>query len=176
MHETVPLSEIERLAFAALTRCGTLESNARPVARSVAAAEAQGLASLGLLRLSAYCDHVASGKVDGKAKPVLHERRIGALVVDAATGFAHPAIDLGFPLLVQAARANGVALLCITNSYNCGVVGDHVGRLANRSFSINRLASWRGGRLCFAPNQESPFRQAGRSTPKAIPRATRVPR
>jgi (2R)-3-sulfolactate dehydrogenase (NADP+) len=159
MHETVPLSEIERLAFAALTRCGTLESNARPVARSVAAAEAQGLASHGLLRLSAYCDHVASGKVDGKAKPVLHERRIGALVVDAATGFAHPAIDLGFPLLVQAARANGVALLCITNSYNCGVVGDHVGRLASEGLValafVNAPASiapWGGAKALFGTN------------------------
>jgi (2R)-3-sulfolactate dehydrogenase (NADP+) len=159
MHEMVPLSEIERLSFAALTRCGTLESNARPVARSIAAAEAQGLASHGLLRLSAYCDHVACGKVDGRAKPVLDERRTGALLVDAATGFAHPAIDLGFPVLVKAARANGLALLGITNSYNCGVVGNHVARLAREGLVamafVNAPASiapWGGAKALFGTN------------------------
>ena len=128
--ETIALDEIERLAFAALCRAGTDPANARPVAASVAAAEAQGLASHGLLRLPTYCDHVACGKVDGRARPVLSQPRPGVAVVDAATGFAHPAIDLGLPVVAEAARRNGIALLGITNSYYCGVVGDHVERLA----------------------------------------------
>ena len=128
--ETIALDKIERLAFAALCRAGTDPANARPVAASVAAAEAQGLASHGLLRLPTYCDHVACGKVDGRARPVLSQPRPGVAVVDAATGFAHPAIDLGLPVVAEAARRNGIALLGITNSYYCGVVGDHVERLA----------------------------------------------
>jgi (2R)-3-sulfolactate dehydrogenase (NADP+) len=52
------------------------------------------------------------------------------LVVDAATGFAHPAIDLGFEELIPLARAQGIAALAIRNSYNCGVLGYHAERLA----------------------------------------------
>ncbi|MDE0002803.1 MAG: Ldh family oxidoreductase [Rhodospirillaceae bacterium] len=52
------------------------------------------------------------------------------VTVDAATGFAHPAIDLGFERLFPLAREQGVAALAVRNSYNCGVLGYHVGRVA----------------------------------------------
>ena len=43
----------------------------------------------------------------------------------------HPAIDAGFPLLIDAARQNGIAALAIRNSYNCGVLGHHAERIAS---------------------------------------------
>ena len=62
--------------------------------------------------------------------PVLEHPRSAALTVDAATGFAHPAIDLGFSQLIPLARMHGIAVLSIKNSYNCGVLGYHTKRLA----------------------------------------------
>jgi (2R)-3-sulfolactate dehydrogenase (NADP+) len=50
--------------------------------------------------------------------------------VDAKTGFAHPAIDAGFKELIPLVKANGCVGLTISNSYNCGVLGYHVERLA----------------------------------------------
>jgi len=50
--------------------------------------------------------------------------------VDAANGFAHPAIDLGMPSLIEVARKQGVGILAISKSYNAGVLGYHVERLA----------------------------------------------
>lgn len=156
---TVTLADIERLGLAALMRAGATAPNARPVAASVADAEAQGLPSHGLLRLPTYCDHVACGKVDGRAKPALSRPRPGIVVVDAATGFAHPAIELGLPALVAAARQNGIALLAIGNSYNCGVVGDHVELLARQGLVglgfVNAPASiapWGGVKPLFGTN------------------------
>jgi (2R)-3-sulfolactate dehydrogenase (NADP+) len=73
---------------------------------------------------------VQCGKVDGKAVPTLSKPRPGVVAVDAATGFAHAAIELGYEALVPAARAQGVAVLAISNSYNCGVLGYHTYRLA----------------------------------------------
>ena len=55
------------------------------------------------------------------------------IVVDAMTGFAHPAIDLGLEALIPAAREEGVALLAIRNSYNCGVLGYHTERIARKA-------------------------------------------
>ncbi|WP_420583909.1 Ldh family oxidoreductase [Ruegeria sp.] len=128
--QTLSLEEIEDLSFRALFAVGTSEANARPLARGTAATEADGVASHGLAYIPIYCEHVLCGKVDGQAMPALATPRPGVVTVDAATGFAHPAIDIGFDALIPAAKAQGVAALAIRNSYNCGVLGYHTHRLA----------------------------------------------
>jgi (2R)-3-sulfolactate dehydrogenase (NADP+) len=135
------------------------EANARCMARSIAAAEAEGLASHGLLRVPPYCQQVASGKIDGHAVPTVTRPRPGALLADARTGFAHPAIELGFEQLVPAAKEQGVAVLAITNSYNCGVVGHHVERLADAGLvalafanTPSAIAPWGGSKALFGTN------------------------
>jgi len=128
--KTLTLAAIEDLAFRALIAAGTSEQNARPLAVATAATEADGVASHGLAYIPIYAEHVRCGKVDGQAKPVLNHPTPGVVTVDAATGFAHPAIDLGFEQLVPLARAQGVAALSIRNSYNCGILGYHTQRLA----------------------------------------------
>ncbi|WP_170409920.1 Ldh family oxidoreductase [Ruegeria atlantica] len=127
---TLTLTQIEDLAFRALVAAGTSEANARPLAVATAATEADGVASHGLAYIPIYCEHVQCGKVDGTAQPVLTRPRPGVVNVDAATGFAHSAIDMGFEALVPAAREQGIAALSIRNSYNCGVLGYHTYRLA----------------------------------------------
>lgn len=124
------LDEIEDLAFRALVAAGTSSENARPLAEATASTEADGIASHGLAYIPIYCEHVQCGKVDGQAKPVLERPSPGVITVDAATGFAHPAIDMGFEALVPTAREQGIAALSIRNSYNCGVLGHHTRRLA----------------------------------------------
>ena len=128
--KTLSLAEIEDLAFRALVAAGTSEANARPLAVATAATEADGVASHGLAYIPIYCEHVQCGKVDGTAVPEVTKPRPSLLVADAATGFAHPAIDLGFEQLVPLAREQGVAALAVRNSYNCGVLGYHTGCLA----------------------------------------------
>ena len=94
--KTLSLAEIEDLAFRALVAAGTSEANARPLAVATAATEADGVASHGLAYIPIYCEHVQCGKVDGTAVPQVTKPRPSLLVADAATGFAHPAIDLGW--------------------------------------------------------------------------------
>ncbi|WP_286132931.1 Ldh family oxidoreductase [Labrenzia sp. DG1229] len=127
---TLSLAEIEDLSFRALAAAGTSEESARALALATAATEADGVASHGLAYIPIYCEHVRCGKVDGQATPVLTRPKPGVVAVDAATGFAHAAIDLGFETLVPAAREQGLAVLVIRNSYNCGVLGYHTYRLA----------------------------------------------
>lgn len=128
----VPLSlvEVEALTRRALVACGVDARNEPAITASVVAAEAEGIHSHGLARLPTYCEHAKVGKIDGKARPVLDSPKPGLVRVDAKGGFAHPAIDFGLPALCEAARAQGIAALAVTNSYNCGVVGYHVERLA----------------------------------------------
>lgn len=127
---TMTLGEIEALALAALVAAGASPEQAQPLALAVAGAEADGIASHGLAYVPTYCEHLRCGKVDGKAVPELSKPKPALLVVDANSGFAHPAIDTGFKQLIPLAREMGIAALAIRNSYNCGVLGYHTERLA----------------------------------------------
>lgn len=124
------LDEVEALALKALTAAGASDAQALPVARSIRAAERDGMRSHGLLYLPVYVEHLTCGKVDGQAQPRLERPRAGAVLVDAGHGFAHAAIDLGLPALLDAVRELGIAALTLRRSYNCGLLGHHAERIA----------------------------------------------
>ncbi|MBL4916552.1 Ldh family oxidoreductase [Szabonella alba] len=124
------LDEVEARALAVLRAAGASAAQAGPVARSIRAAERDGMRSHGLLYLPIYVEHLTCGKVDGQAEPRLTQPRAGAIAVDAAHGFAHPAIDLGLPRLIEAARQVGIAALTLRRSYNCGLLGHHAEQIA----------------------------------------------
>jgi len=153
------LEEVETLARRALIACGTRADNAESVARSVAASEADGIHSHGLARLPTYCEHARVGKIDGRADPVVEPLSGAAVRVDACDGFAHPAIDAGLPALVPLAKDSGIAAMAVTRSYNCGVCGYHVERIAEHGLIalgfVNAPASvapWGGDRPVFGTN------------------------
>ncbi len=128
--DVMTLEQIEELAYRALTAAGTSDANARALARATAATEGDGISSHGLAYIPIYCEHVRCGKVDGHAEPELSCPYPSVVAVDARSGFAHPAIDLGFEALIPTARAQGIAALAVRNSYNCGVLGYHTRRIA----------------------------------------------
>lgn len=127
---SLTLEQVEELAMSALQGAGASPENAASVARSTVKAERDGIRSHGLMYVPIYAEHVSCGKVDGRAVPSVEKARPGAIQVDARSGFAHPAIDAAWTLLVDASRSNGVAAMTIRNSYNCGVLGHHAERLA----------------------------------------------
>ena len=122
--------EIEDLARRALEGAGTLPSAAASLARAVGAAEMDGIRSHGLVYVPIYCEHVQCGKVIGDAVPRVERPATTTIVVDAGSGFAHPAIDAGFEALIPTASEHGCAAMAVRDSYNCGVLGYHVERLA----------------------------------------------
>jgi (2R)-3-sulfolactate dehydrogenase (NADP+) len=175
------LAEIEGLAYRALTASKTSSGNARLVAASVAAAEADGIPSHGLLRLPTYCAHARSGKVDGFAEPSVAITGTAALQVNARDGFAHPAIHLALERLAPLARIHGVAAAAITNSYNSGVMGDHVERLAREGLvSIGFanapavIAPWGGNKPVFGTNPIAFAAPRARDDPLVIDQASSV--
>src|SRR5688500_8528703 len=103
-------ADVERIAREALLASNTSRDNAECVSRSIAAAEADGLRSHGLMRVPAFCEQALCGKIDGHAKPSFElppegaAARPGVIRIDARDGFAHPAIELGFASLLPAAR------------------------------------------------------------------------
>ncbi|MSO92001.1 MAG: Ldh family oxidoreductase [Rhodospirillales bacterium] len=153
------LADVEALTRRVLLASNTCERNAIPVAHSIVAAEAEGILNSGLVRLPGYCAHARIGKVDGHATPTSRALGPAALLVDARTGFAHPAIDLALSELVPMARRTGIASASVTNSYNAGVIGHHVERLAEAGLiglafvnSPKVLAPWGGRKPLFGTN------------------------
>lgn len=129
-YETLTLDAVEDMAKAVLERAGATPVAAASVARSTRAAERDGIRSHGLMYLPIYAEHLRCGKVDKAAAPTVTRPRPAAVRVDAAHGFAHPAIDAGWPVLVAAARETGISGMAVARSYNCGVLGHHAERLA----------------------------------------------
>lgn len=132
MSARVSLDDIETIATRALLAHGARPEAAASLGRAIMATEADGLASHGLAYLATYCTHLSCGKVVGGAVPQVTRPSPGLVLVDAGSGFAHPAIDAGLDSLTEAARSQGIAALAIRNSYNCGVLGYHTERLAMR--------------------------------------------
>lgn len=119
-----------KLIFGALTGAGTAARNAEYFTEAILDTELSGLEGHGFYWLQYYCEHVKSGKVDGKAKPKVKKVSPVAYRVDARSGFAHPAIEAGFAKLIPAAKKNGIAGMAVHNSYNAATLGFHTGYLA----------------------------------------------
>ena len=126
----ISLDEVRKISEQALQGAGASYDNAASVANSTVLAERDGIRSHGLMYVPIYAEHVICGKVDGQAKPVVVRPKAGTIRVDAKSGFAHPAIDAGWQGLIDATRENGVGVLTVHNSYNCGVLGHHAQRIA----------------------------------------------
>ena len=134
MTDTITLTPraARSLVFNALTGAGTSPENARYFTDGIVDTELSGLSGHGFFWVPYYCEHVKSGKVDGKAKPKVTRLSASAFRVDARHGFAHPAIEQGFEKLIPAAKNNAIAAMAVYNSYNAATLGFHTGFLARQ--------------------------------------------
>jgi (2R)-3-sulfolactate dehydrogenase (NADP+) len=127
---TLSLDEVYDLAFCALTGSNTSDTNARPVADSIRAAEADGLHNAGLGHLPQYCDDARCGRVDGHATPTWTQTASAAIRVHAHHGFSHAAFAVAHRPFVELARQAGIAAMSICHSYDAAVLGYFVEQLA----------------------------------------------
>ena len=130
--EILSVAKARKLIFGALTGAGTAERNAGYFTEAILDTELSGLEGHGFYWLQYYCQHVRSGKVDGKARPKVKMLSPVSVHVDAKRGFAHPAIEAGFAKLVPAAKKFGVAAMAVQGSYNAATLGFHTGFLARK--------------------------------------------
>jgi (2R)-3-sulfolactate dehydrogenase (NADP+) len=148
----------ERVA-AVFVAAGASDANAASVAAALVTAEADGLKGHGLSRVPTYLAMLKSGKIDGKAAPAASRPRPGVLAIDAANGFAYPAIDLAIAELPSLARAQGIVAAPIRRSNHCGSAGYHVERLARQGLvallfanTPGAMAPWGGSKPVFGTN------------------------
>jgi (2R)-3-sulfolactate dehydrogenase (NADP+) len=157
--QTLSLEAAQTLAAHALMRCNTSPANAARVAQALVMAEADGLKGHGLTRVPTYAAQAKVGKVDGMATPSLEHVTPALCRVDAAFGFAYPALDLAITALAESAPMMGVAAAAIRRSHHCGAAGHHVERLAEKGLvallfanAPAAMAPWGGRTGVFGTN------------------------
>ncbi len=130
--KTLSLEAAVRFVSLEFRKRGASAAVAKSVAQALVSAEADGLKGHGLQRVPTYLAMMLAGKAKGDAKPRTTRPRPGVLVVDAADGFAYPAIDLALKKLPAIAMKQGIAAASIMRSNHCGVAGHHVEKLAEQ--------------------------------------------
>ena len=157
--ETLAIADLEAMIARGLEHAGTSTANAASVARALTQAEIDGQKGHGLSRLPIYASHVRAGKVDGHAAPIVARTRPGVMMIDAASGFAFPALDRAVDELPALARAQGIAAAGIVRSHHAGALGLVVERLANAGLvalafanTPHAIAPWGGTRAVFGTN------------------------
>ncbi|MBV6751933.1 Ldh family oxidoreductase [Pseudomonas chlororaphis] len=116
--QTITHSDLIALLAQVFQRHGTSAEVARVLAENCASAERDGAHSHGIFRIPGYVSTLASGWVDGKAIPLVEDVASGFVRVDAANGFAQPALAAARELLLEKARSAGIAVLAIRNSHH----------------------------------------------------------
>jgi (2R)-3-sulfolactate dehydrogenase (NADP+) len=137
----------------------TSRENALHVAKALVAAEMDGQPGHGLSRVPSYAAQSSSAKVDGKAVPMVTGRKSAAVRIDAANGFAYPALDLAIAEITTLARQAGMAAASVFRSHHFGQAGYHAERLAENglvalvfSNSPKAIAPWGGSKGIFGTN------------------------
>ena len=131
---TFTQSEAKSIAFEKLEKSGCSHENAIGITDGILDAELCGIKSHGFHYLPIYCNHLKIGKIKGTAQVSADKISDSALKVNADNGFAHTAINLGFSSLFDMCKNSGIASMSIYNSYNCGVLGFHTKRIAEKGF------------------------------------------
>lgn len=155
----VPVVELQNSVARVFVAARTSPQNAEAVAKALVQAEIDGQKGHGLSRIESYAAQSYAGKVDGFAQPMLTSERPGGLLVDAANGFAYPAVDLAIDALPEAVQRSGIAAAGIRRSHHCGAMGRHVERLADAGFvalafanTPDAMAPWGGSKRLYGTN------------------------
>jgi (2R)-3-sulfolactate dehydrogenase (NADP+) len=126
-------SQAQSLASKKLIKSGCIMENSLGIIDGILDAEFSGIKSHGFHYLPIYCNHLRIGKINGNASPKLEQISSSSIKVNADNGFAHTAINMGLKLLCEMSKNEGISCMSVNNSYNCGVLGFHTKRIAEKN-------------------------------------------
>ena len=157
MHVTK--QELRELGLTVFRKIGAPENVALSVIDALVYAEMDGIPSHGFSRIPFYADQAQCGKVRLGAVPACRKAAPCVLKVDAGYGFAFPAIDEGLTALTSLCKTQGMAMLGVTHSHHCGVLGYFAERLAREGLISLIMANtpaamspWGGCRPTYGTN------------------------
>ncbi|MHB2266235.1 Ldh family oxidoreductase [Aliihoeflea sp. PC F10.4] len=134
MTTTLSYDELQTLLRDIFLASGCSAKVAGILSENCASAQRDGSKSHGVFRMRGYVSSLASGWVDGKAKPVVERVGPAFLRVDAKNGFAQVALADARDEFKQAAREAGIAILAIRNSHHLAALYPDIEPFAEDGF------------------------------------------
>ena len=130
---SLSLNEIYKLAYDTMVANGCDEANATALAEIIHSAERDGSHSHGLFRVPGYVKALQSGKVDGKARPIVKSLTPSAIKVSGGNCFAPLAQKIGLKELVSVTKKYGIGLLSLTEIHHFAALWPEVEYLAENN-------------------------------------------
>ena len=127
---TISLKEAEALSNKVLTHNGFSQPHADAITKSVLAAQRDECHSHGLYRLIGCVQTALNDGVDTSAEPSITDQAASVVKVNANKGCSLLSFELGKPMLVEKAKANGIAALAINNSFHFSALWSEVEALS----------------------------------------------
>ncbi|MEL7542805.1 MAG: Ldh family oxidoreductase [Pseudomonadota bacterium] len=127
---SLSIAAADALAYACLVANGLDEANARAVTDRMLEAERDRCHSHGLFRAPWYANGVASGRVNGAARPQVSSLAPAVLRVDGDAGYAPLGQQVAHAPLAERARETGIAALGLTNMFHIAALWPEVEALA----------------------------------------------
>ena len=140
---SLTLDEIFDLAKKTLLANGCDDETASILADLIMKAERDGSLSHGLFRLPAYVSGLKSGKINGKARPEIKKISPSVIKVLGNNCLAPMVLNKGIPVLVKAAKENGVAVLAITNSHHMAAMWPETEAIAEQGLVAFACTSYK---------------------------------
>ncbi|MCW6532606.1 Ldh family oxidoreductase [Sphingomonas sp. MMSM20] len=147
MDETITLSldEVRDFARRVLARLGLSARQIGPVAETIVAGERDECGAHGIYRLLSCAQTISAGKVALDAAPMLHDTAPALARVDGNRGYAQLAFEIGRPVLIEKARACGIAALGLNNCVHFAALWPEVEALARAglvAFAFTPSHAW----------------------------------
>ncbi len=126
------LEQVHELALQALMAQGISPAQAGAIADTITAAERDECKSHGLFRVPFYIKALQNPNINPMAEPEISNLAPSVLHVQANFGFAPLALQLSREPLIQMARSQGIAALCINNAYHVAALWPETEALAEQ--------------------------------------------
>jgi delta1-piperideine-2-carboxylate reductase len=120
---------------------------AKILSENCAACERDGEYSHGLFRIPGYLSSLDCGWVDGAAEPLVEQVGASFLRVDAANGFAQPALAAALGKAMDIAAVNGVAVVAIRDSHHFSALSQDIEPIAEAGLVALTMVT---GQACVA--------------------------
>jgi uncharacterized oxidoreductase len=122
---TIPAPELEAFAVALLEAAGAPEAEAERVAESLIDANLRGYESHGVMRIPYYADQIAKREILPGVELTIDDESPSKVVADGNWGFGQVQAQRLTHLLIDKAKAGGVAVGTLKQSSHVGRLGEY---------------------------------------------------
>ena len=129
----IPVDTLIEFAAEVLAAKGLPRGAARDVAQGIVETEAFGVTTHGLVQLS-HLEGQLGDEIDPKAEPLVVKELAASVLIDGNRACGQLAMKLARELATEKARACGVAMAAVRNSYWIGALGVYLLPLAREGF------------------------------------------